>query len=75
MRIGDGGDVGDPDGTYDAWFAGHQAVAALQRPDFHLYGTAADAAGVVDLLDHLRRTLDPAAAEAAADGAPAVVWS
>jgi 2-polyprenyl-6-methoxyphenol hydroxylase-like FAD-dependent oxidoreductase len=73
VRVGDGGDVGDPEGTYDAWFAGHQAVAALQRPDFHLYGTAADAAGVVDLLGHLRRTLDPAAA--AADGAPAVLRS
>ena len=47
----------------------------MQRPDFHLYGTAADAAGVVDLFDHLRRTLDPAAAAAAADGAPAVVRS
>jgi 2-polyprenyl-6-methoxyphenol hydroxylase-like FAD-dependent oxidoreductase len=80
VRVGDGGgggdtgdgvDVADSDGTYTAWFADHEAVAALQRPDFHLYGTAADATGVVDLLDHLRRTLDPAAAMA--NGAPAVV--
>jgi flavoprotein hydroxylase len=69
--VGDGVDVADTDGTYAAWFAEHEAVAALQRPDFHLYGTAADATGAVDLLDHLRRTLDPVAAMA--DGAPAVV--
>ncbi len=56
--------VDDPDGTYGGWFAAHEAVAALQRPDFHLYGTAADAHGVVDLLGHLRAALDPATAPA-----------
>ncbi len=56
--------VDDPDGTYGAWFATHEAVAALQRPDFHLYGTAADAHAVVDLLGHLRASLDTAAAPA-----------
>ena len=63
--------VDEPDGTYGAWFAAHEVVAALQRPDFHLYGTAADAPGVVDLLGHLRATLDPAAARA--DRAPEVL--
>ncbi len=53
--------VDDPDGTYGAWFDAHEVVAALQRPDFHLYGTAADTPGVVDQLGHLRAALDPAA--------------
>ena len=33
------------DPVYGRWFAEHDATCALQRPDFHLYGTAADAAG------------------------------
>jgi len=39
------------------WFAAHRATWALQRPDFHLYGTAADAAGAADVLDHLHARL------------------
>jgi 2-polyprenyl-6-methoxyphenol hydroxylase-like FAD-dependent oxidoreductase len=36
-----------------------QAVRwALQRPDFHLYGTAADGDGATDLLAHLRARLE-----------------
>ncbi|HEY5888346.1 MAG TPA: FAD-dependent monooxygenase, partial [Acidimicrobiales bacterium] len=35
---------------------------ALQRPDFHLYGTAADAEGAGDLLAHLRQQLTSGAA-------------
>jgi hypothetical protein len=35
-------------------------VAALQRPDFHLFGAAATAADVAPLVDALRTTLvDP----------------
>ena len=34
--------VADADGVYARWFASHDARYALQRPDFHLYGTAAD---------------------------------
>jgi 2-polyprenyl-6-methoxyphenol hydroxylase-like FAD-dependent oxidoreductase len=36
------------------WFVVHDAAWALERPDFHLYGTATDAAGATDLLTRLR---------------------
>lgn len=40
-----------------AWFAAHDITWALQRPDFHVYGTAADAAGASALLADLRDAL------------------
>jgi 2-polyprenyl-6-methoxyphenol hydroxylase-like FAD-dependent oxidoreductase len=43
--------------TYDQWFTDHQAVAALQRPDFHLYGTASGTEGALALVESLRRRL------------------
>jgi flavoprotein hydroxylase len=43
----------------DAWFAVHGARWALQRPDFHLFGTAVDLGGATGLLAELRRRLDP----------------
>ena len=50
----------DLDGTYADWFAAHGVVAALQRPDFHLFGSAATAADVAPLVDALRTMLaDP----------------
>lgn len=49
-----GTDALDHDGTYTAWFARHDATAALQRPDFHLYGAGADPA---ELLRSLRAHL------------------
>jgi 2-polyprenyl-6-methoxyphenol hydroxylase-like FAD-dependent oxidoreductase len=36
------------------WFTSHDARWALQRPDFHLYGTATDLDGATDLLGALR---------------------
>ena len=33
------------DGVYEAWFAQNRVGAALQRPDFHLYGTATSPTG------------------------------
>jgi hypothetical protein len=33
--------IDDVDGRYKAWFADHGVVAVIQRPDFHIYGTAA----------------------------------
>ncbi len=59
-----GGDVvalAEPDATYRRWFADHDALWALQRPDFHLYGTASDTAGAEELLVHLRHQLTVAA--------------
>jgi hypothetical protein len=57
VTVGERGDLVDVDGRYDAWFAEHAAVAALQRPDFHLFGTANGEAGpsrlVADLCDAL----------------------
>jgi 2-polyprenyl-6-methoxyphenol hydroxylase-like FAD-dependent oxidoreductase len=49
----------EPDPWFDAWFADHDTACALQRPDFYLYGTAADAADATSLLDDLRRDLTP----------------
>lgn len=47
------------DGVTRGWMADRDVRWALQRPDFHLYGTAPTAAGAADLLAHLRRTLAP----------------
>lgn len=40
----------DADGTYAAWLAEMGACAVLVRPDFYVYGTAADAASLEDLV-------------------------
>ena len=47
----------DPDLTYARWFGEHPVTWALQRPDFYLYGTAADAASAGALLAGLRAHL------------------
>jgi flavoprotein hydroxylase len=49
--------LSSPDATYQRWFAEHDTAAALQRPDFRLYGTAGTAAGAAALLDGLRQHL------------------
>jgi 2-polyprenyl-6-methoxyphenol hydroxylase-like FAD-dependent oxidoreductase len=49
-----GTEVEDVDGSYEKWFVDHGARAALQRPDFYLFGTANDAAGATALLGSLR---------------------
>ena len=41
------------------WFSDHDISWALQRPDFHLYGTAIDAPSAAALLHDLRRGLLP----------------
>jgi hypothetical protein len=48
----------DVDGTYGRWFAEHGVSAALQRPDFVLFGTAAAPADVDGLLRALHDRLD-----------------
>ena len=45
------------DPVYGRWFDEHHATAALQRPDFHLYGTAASPAGAAALVERLRAGL------------------
>ena len=40
-----------------AWLQARGVRWALQRPDFHLYGAAADLAGAADLLADLRERL------------------
>lgn len=52
------GDLLDVDGTYHGWFAEVGCTAAFIRPDFYVYGTAADpvaaralAAGLLDAVD------------------------
>jgi 3-(3-hydroxy-phenyl)propionate hydroxylase len=48
------------DGTapdLSAWFVKHDVHWALQRPDFHLFGTAVDATGAAALVEHLRARL------------------
>jgi len=51
------GSVIDVDGSYRKWFADHGVVAALQRPDFVVFGAAAEAAEVTALVRALRETL------------------
>ena len=45
----------EPGPVYGRWFAEHDTTWALQRPDFHLYGTATTAADTTALLNDLRR--------------------
>ena len=46
--------VAADDPVYGSWSATHSCTAALQRPDFHLYGTAADPSQTSALLSGLR---------------------
>ncbi len=54
-----GGESGllDVDGTYGRWFAVNGVAAALQRPDFVLFGTATEPSQVDGLLRSLRDEL------------------
>ncbi len=52
-----GAEAEDVDGTYTAWFGEHGVDSALQRPDFYVFGTAADVAGAAELVGSLRTML------------------
>ncbi len=68
-----GQDLHDVDGCYRRWFAERGVTAAVARPDFHVYGTAATPEGAATLVLLLRRQLDPGPGRggAAADVVPA----
>jgi len=46
-----------PEPVHQRWFSEHAATYALQRPDFHLYGTATTAGDASALLDCLHHQL------------------
>ncbi len=47
------GALRDVDGTYQRWFEASSAAVALQRPDFAVFGTAAELGGAGALIDAL----------------------
>jgi hypothetical protein len=51
------GPVHDLSGTYARWFAAHGAGVVLQRPDFHVFGTAPEVSGTGALIRELRQAL------------------
>jgi len=51
------GSLRDVDGAYAKWFGDHGVVAALQRPDFSLFGSAVAAGDVAELVASLRSAL------------------
>ena len=50
--------VEDVEGRYSRWFTDHAVVAALERPDFAIYGTAPTDSGVAALVAGLRDQLE-----------------
>ncbi|SKG69255.1 3-(3-hydroxyphenyl)propionate hydroxylase [Mycobacteroides abscessus subsp. bolletii] len=60
-----GHDVIDEDDVHGAYLTELDAIAYLARPDFVLFGTAADASEIAVLVDELRATLGWSAAPAA----------
>ena len=62
-------DVVDVDGRYGRWFEDHGAVAVLERPDFAIFGTAADGREVDGLVTRLRDRLG------ASSGAGVARWA
>jgi len=56
-HVGPGAPVDDVEGRYARWFAAHPVGAVLQRPDFHVFGTARDIEETPDLVAQLQRAL------------------
>ena len=57
VAVGGESALTDVDGAYGRWFAEHGLIAALQRPDFVLFGTAAAPSDVDGLVCALRERL------------------
>jgi len=57
-QVAPGGPVEDVLGTYARWFAHHGVGVVLQRPDFHVFGTAPRIGGADALVGGLRRALE-----------------
>jgi 2-polyprenyl-6-methoxyphenol hydroxylase-like FAD-dependent oxidoreductase len=55
--------VGDTSPDLTAWFRERDGRWAMQRPDFHIYGTAVDGTAAAGLLEHLRRRLSAPSAD------------
>jgi hypothetical protein len=50
-------EVVDVEGIYTAWFDGHGCDAVVVRPDWYVYGTAAQSAGLGVVLSELHETV------------------
>jgi hypothetical protein len=57
VHVGPGAAVDDADGHYARWFGDHDAGVVLQRPDFHVFGTAPTIDGAAQLVAKLRDQL------------------
>jgi flavoprotein hydroxylase len=56
-HVAPGGPVDDIHGNYARWFGDHGVGVVLQRPDFHVFGTAATIDGSASLVARLRAAL------------------
>ena len=56
-HVAPGAAVDDVHGRYAAWFAEHGVGVVLQRPDFHIFGTAPTVEGAPGLVGRLRAAL------------------
>jgi 2-polyprenyl-6-methoxyphenol hydroxylase-like FAD-dependent oxidoreductase len=59
-HVGPGAPVDDLSGSYAKWFAQHGVGVVLQRPDFHVFGTAPAVEGAAALVERLRGALGTA---------------
>jgi len=66
VTVGPGGDFQDVDGTYTEWFADRGVSAALQRPDFYLFGTTSSGEGIAALISELQQRLTGSRADGSA---------
>jgi 2-polyprenyl-6-methoxyphenol hydroxylase-like FAD-dependent oxidoreductase len=57
-HVAPGAPVHDLNGSYATWFAESGTSVVLQRPDFHVFGTAPTVDGAANLIGRLRSALD-----------------